>query len=80
MIQTNLKDSLETLNPFKRDEKKGQLHTFKKGDIYFNSTWASSPVRCSLGFFIDPREEGFGKDSIMWKAGRIRSCGKGTIR
>lgn len=26
----------EALNPIKQDEKKGQLRTFKKGDIYFN--------------------------------------------
>jgi len=26
----------EPLNPIKQDEKKGQLRTFKKGDIYFN--------------------------------------------
>ena len=26
----------EPLNPIKQDEKKGELRTFKKGDIYFN--------------------------------------------
>jgi inorganic pyrophosphatase len=26
----------EALNPIKQDEKKGQLRSFKKGDIYFN--------------------------------------------